>query len=337
MKGIFCILARCFAFSIFSFILLSCASLSENLIQATQKGDLGRLRRMINQDENVQTSHLSKLLPFAVAYDRKDVVELLVRSGAKFDASEEVITDTRIYKGSAVFIAAAKGHKDLLLLFIKSEADVQGKGSVWQRPKGGRASKLLLDNVSPLYAASHREHRDIVKILLEEYLKQESAEDDIQDSLLIAARLRRTAILDLFIEAGADTQKAYKTLAKSKEDHEANEILKDRSRRKIRALSHYHSIVDQCEDLHLEAKSTEKRYLYNRINRKLRSLFRKCSRITLRKICRKLVRDKPYKERRSLEAQCRKNASNCCQNCVSIEDHSKEPYRCYSRQSLFED
>ena len=309
-----------------------CTSTHESLTHETRRGNLGQIRRIINTDENMQTSHLSSVLPLAAAMDRRDIVELLVRSGAVVNANEEVELKKNKYTGTALFIAASRGKKNIVEFLLKSGADFKIRGSLW----GGSPKSWndLGSNITPLYIASAKNHRGIAELLLREYGKKEDHDKgDLIEALLISARLRQTGIVDLFIKAGVDTQKAYIELGKEEKDHDAREIIKDRSRRMLPVFTPYHSLVDQCGTLQTEAKEVQKRYIYNRINRKLRSAFYRCSKRVVKKVCAKLLQDMPYKERKHLLKKCVKNAKECCSDCLPIEDFDK-PYRCYSKQSL---
>ena len=314
--------------------LFGCQSTPEKLLMEARRGNLSGIRRIINTDANIRKDHLTSILPLASAMNRKDIMELLIRSGADVNAGEEVQMGEYRYNGNALFIATVNGKVDVVQLLLKAGANPRIRGSLWQL--SSNTWENLATNVTPLYIAASRNFKEIIRILLRKHSETVNVDSDDNyrmEALLVAARLRQTGVVDLLIKAGVDVQKAYEELRKNVEDHDAKEVLEDRSRRVLLTLSSYHSLIDQCDTKHAEAKEVQKKHLYNRINRKLRSLFYRCSKRTIRSLCRKMLQKVPYRERKLLLKQCAENTKKCCGNCRSLEDFDTS-YRCYSTQSF---
>ena len=310
-----------------------CTSVPKKLVQAAKQGDLAVINQIIHRSASVELKHLNYIVPVAAANNHKDVLELLIRAGANANTiGYGVETAEHKYDGTALFISAVNGYKDIIDFLIHSVGvDITIVGSFWQRSQG--EWEKVLDHVSPLYVTAALNHRAIAEIFVREYKKSSNYQSDLMKAILVGAKKHHTRIVDLLIEAGIDPQKAYNELNRDPKNYNARELIKDRSRRKITILKKYHSIVDRCDILQEKNKKNAIEQEIQQNNTKLLDLAKQCA-SELKNVCKARQQEFLSPEGESRISNCLQKLPNCCDSCV-IPDSLVTSTRCYSLQSLF--
>jgi hypothetical protein len=118
------------------------------LVQAVRSNDLSRVRRLLERGANVNAATNNDgwtPLHWAVDWGRRDVVALLLRSGANVDAVDN-------YGWTPLHVAASDAPRDIVALLLRSGANVNAATN------NGR---------TPLHVAVVEGRRDIVALLLQ--------------------------------------------------------------------------------------------------------------------------------------------------------------------------
>jgi len=112
------------AVTIFCFtviVLVACAAdYSDELVQATKKGEIETVKRLLDNGADVETRDSkfnSSLLMWAAHEGHADILELLIQKGAIIDASKQ---DGQ----TALWFAAEKGQMETLEILVRNGADV---------------------------------------------------------------------------------------------------------------------------------------------------------------------------------------------------------------------
>lgn len=206
-------------------LLQSNAEVDEELLSASRRGDVQRVKELLDQLANPNARSEDRgLTPIILAAfgGHKDVVRELISRGANVSA----VTDTGI---TPLWVAAYAGHDDVVAELLDEAVDidhrdVNGTTPLYVAALNGQSSvvKQLVDGgadlnarsasgATPLMAAVHRGNNEIVAILLEaggdpNLLKEKSG----QSILWTATFLLRDEIMKMLIEAGADVNVAAK-------------------------------------------------------------------------------------------------------------------------------
>jgi hypothetical protein len=154
------------------------SSLNEGLIEAASRGDLEKVKRLLNEgaDVNAKNKYGQTPLHWAATWGHLDIVKLLVDRGADINAKDED-GETPLHW------AAANDHLDVVEFLLDRGADVNAKSGYGQTPLHWAATysrldivKLLLDRgadvnakngdgKTPLDLARERGRWDIVNFL----------------------------------------------------------------------------------------------------------------------------------------------------------------------------
>lgn len=157
------------------------------LYAAAQQGNVEVVRILLEAGADANSRSLTGATPLIVAASegKRGVLLPLLRAGAYPHAL------TRRGKQSAVFIAAIRGHADIVRLLL-AESDVRLKD--------------LPDETgaTPLYAASAEGHKDTVEALLEFSADLDKKREDGSVPLHGAAGNCRLRIVEILVKAGAD-------------------------------------------------------------------------------------------------------------------------------------
>src|SRR6185503_5154497 len=130
-------------------MLLAMRPVDESLLAASSKGDLGEVQTLLKREANVNAANEEGTTPLFIAAEKghRDIVALLLDKGA--DVKQE-----RADSGEPpLFIAAQEGHREIVALLLDHGADVKQT-----RTENG---------ATPLLIAAAKGHREIVALLLD--------------------------------------------------------------------------------------------------------------------------------------------------------------------------
>jgi ankyrin repeat protein len=153
---------------------LSADERGEQLLSATRKGDLGAVKRLLDEgaDVNTKTRYASTPLFFACDRGHLEIARLLIDRGADLNVKDN------FYNASALGLAITKKHDDVAALLIEKGADPAEalRGSIEDGDRNlfqlildkGKLTRAILDDALLVATASKNEKNDGMAKILED-------------------------------------------------------------------------------------------------------------------------------------------------------------------------
>jgi len=154
------------------------------LHDAARKGDIVKVRQLLEQGTDVNARDQDQRTPLCIAayYGKTDVAKLLIEKGADVNAKDK-------YQRTPLWMAAWEGNTDVAELLIEKGADVNAKNN---------------NQVTPLHWAAIFGKTDVAKLLIEKGADVNAKDSDQRTPLHNAASSGKTDVAKLLIERGAD-------------------------------------------------------------------------------------------------------------------------------------
>jgi len=126
-------------------IFFSCSSKYDQLLDAIEKGDVPKVKQLIDAriDVNTKTIYGPNALWIAVFDNQKEIVKLLIRANADINVKSD-------HEETPVWIAAYSGFAEIVKILIDAKADLNIKNK---------------DGKTALTAAKQKGHEEIVTLL----------------------------------------------------------------------------------------------------------------------------------------------------------------------------
>ncbi len=153
------------------------------LHDAAEQGDIGQVKRLIDQGADVNARDDYDLTPlhFSVGAGHTEIVELLIAEGANVNARHQM--------GTPLHPAALFGHKAIAKLLIAAGADVNA---------------LSADGVTPLHFAAGKGHVNLAELLIASGAVVNVTDKDGATPLHAAVLNGYRTLTELLIAHGAD-------------------------------------------------------------------------------------------------------------------------------------
>lgn len=150
------------------------------LIEAAKKGDLEKLRALLDKGAPINARTKDGVTPLIIATSKghRGVVALLLEQGAD-------VTPVDPLGRTALIYAALQGREDLVKLFIDHNVDLNAEAKYRQRP---------------ISEAAKNGHLGVVRLLLDNGANP-------NDAIMMAAIFGRAEIVELLLSRGADVNK----------------------------------------------------------------------------------------------------------------------------------
>ncbi|KAJ3822663.1 ankyrin repeat-containing domain protein, partial [Lentinula raphanica] len=133
-------------------------------------------------DINKMSKYFETALQIAAARGHQDIVKFLVQQGAEINAQGGEY-------GTALQAAATRGHKDIVELLVQRGAEINAQGGEYD---------------TALYTAADRGHKDIVELLVQQGAEINAQGGEYGTALQVAATRGRKNIVELLVQQGAE-------------------------------------------------------------------------------------------------------------------------------------
>jgi len=221
---------------------ISSIGFSQSLFKAVEKGDLEKVKKVIEEGENVNAYSEKGLFPLwrAAADNNYEMSELLINNGADVNQSINVPPGN----STAIELPCQEGYLNIIKLLVDNDAEVNIKGYHDFTPiriaarnghvqivkylaqHGAEIDFRALDGATPLEHAASKGHYEIVQFLIEKGANINNKDNDGDFALGEAAKRGYIEIIELLLANGADTK------MENKENKNAFDLAKERGQKK---------------------------------------------------------------------------------------------------------
>ncbi|NJM80254.1 MAG: hypothetical protein HC854_12710 [Flavobacterium sp.] len=203
-----------------SLLIYSINNFSQKLYKAVEKGDIEKVKELLQKGENVNEYSKNGLFPLwrATADNNYEISKLLIENKAKVNQLNKVPPA----EGTAIELPCQEGYLDIVKLLVENGADINLKGFRGFTPiriaarnghleivkylaeSGAKIDIKAMDGATPFAHAATKGHIDIVKYLFEKGANVNNIDKEGDFPVGEAARSGYIEVIQFLIDNGAD-------------------------------------------------------------------------------------------------------------------------------------